>query len=159
MTWNSGKVKMIDQTALPTRLRYVTYSKPEQVAEAIRTMVVRGAPAIGVAAAMGAALGVVNSKKPSLGELLTELDSTAAMLRSTRPTAVNLFWGIDRLRDKVRTAKSVRDAKELAVEEVKSMEEEDIAANRKLGAIGADLRGSGHAELPEGRSSPRRLPD
>jgi len=149
VTWNSGKVKMIDQTALPTRLRYVTYSKPEQVAEAIRTMVVRGAPAIGVAAAMGAALGVVNSKKPSLEELLTELDSAAAMLRSTRPTAVNLFWGIDRLRDKVRTAKSVRDAKELAVEEVKSMEEEDIAANRKLGAIGAELIDDGDTVLTQ----------
>jgi len=149
VTWEHGRVKMIDQTALPTSFRYVTYRRPEEVAEAIRTMVVRGAPAIGVSAAMGLALGVVHSKKSSLEEVFREMDANGAMLRLTRPTAVNLFWGIDRLRNRVRRAKSVGEAKEAAVEEVKAMEEEDVAANRKLGSIGAKLIEDGDTVLTQ----------
>ena len=97
VTWDADGVKMIDQTALPSKLTYVTYRTPEQVAAAIRTMVVRGAPAIGVAAAMGVALAAVRSKSNSLPDLMRDLEASANLLRRTRPTAVNLFWGIDRV--------------------------------------------------------------
>ena len=110
VTWKDGSVKMIDQTALPLRLSYVRFTRPEQVATAIRTMVVRGAPAIGVAAAMGVALAAVRSKATGLPDLLRELESSAAMMRATRPTAINLFWGIDRVMRKARAANSVRKA-------------------------------------------------
>ncbi len=149
VTWRNGRVRMIDQTALPTRFAYVTYSNPEQVAAAIRTMVVRGAPAIGVSAAMGLALAAVHSKANRLDEFLREMDASAALLRSTRPTAVNLFWGIDRVLRRVREARSVTSAREAAVQEVKAMEEEDVAANRKLGKVGSGLIHDGDTVLTQ----------
>ena len=149
VSWRKGRVKMIDQTLLPTVFRYVTYSTPEQVAAAIKTMVVRGAPAIGVAAAMGLALGAKRSKASRLPDLLTDLESDAALLRSTRPTAVNLFWGIDRVMKTAIAARSVRDAREAVVAEVKAMEEEDVQANRKMGRYGADLIDDGDTVLTQ----------
>ena len=149
VTWDNGRVRMIDQTALPTRFRYVTYASPDQVAEAIRTMVVRGAPAIGVAAAMGLALAALRSKAARLDEFLGDMESSASLLRSTRPTAVNLFWGIDRVMAKAAKARSVKDAKEEIVAEVKTMEEEDIAANKRLGRAGADLIHDGDTVLTQ----------
>ena len=140
---------MIDQTALPNRFVYVTYTTPEQVATAIRTMVVRGAPAIGVSAAMGLALAATRSKASTIDEFLRGMEASAALLRATRPTAVNLFWGIDRVMAKVRWARSVKAAREGAVEEVKAMEEEDVAANRKLGKAGADLIHDGDTVLTQ----------
>ncbi len=149
VTWEKGRVKMIDQTLLPTRLRYVSYSAPEQVATAIRTMVIRGAPAIGVAAAMGLALAADRSKASRLPDLLREMESSAALLRSTRPTAVNLFWGIDRVMKRARGASTVREVKDTVVKEVKAMEEEDIQANRKMGRFGADLIDDGDTVLTQ----------
>jgi methylthioribose-1-phosphate isomerase len=140
---------MIDQTALPTRLTYVTYRTPEQVADAIKTMVVRGAPAIGVAAAMGLALAAQRSKARLLPGLIREMESSAALLRSTRPTAVNLFWGIDRVLEKARGAGSVKGAKEDVAAEVKAMEEEDVQVNRNLGRSGADLIRDGDTVLTQ----------
>lgn len=140
---------MIDQTALPTRFYYVTYERPEQVAAAIKTMVVRGAPAIGVAAAMGVGLAAVRSRSTRLPEFTRELESAASLLRSTRPTAVNLFWGIDRIMAKARSAASVKSAREAIVDEVKAMEEEDVAVNRKLGANGASLIKDGDTVLTQ----------
>jgi methylthioribose-1-phosphate isomerase len=149
VTWNDGRVKMIDQTRLPTRLSYVSCTTPEQVAVAIRTMVVRGAPAIGVAAAMGVALAAYRSKAPRLPEFVREMESSAALLRSTRPTAVNLFWGIDRVMKKVENAGSVKNAKDAVVREVRAMEDEDVEANKKLGRIGADLIEDGDTVLTQ----------
>ena len=140
---------MIDQTLLPTRLSYVSCTTPEQVAVAIRTMVVRGAPAIGVAAAMGVALAARRSKASRLPEFVREMESSAALLRTTRPTAVNLFWGIDRVMKKVENAGSVKDAKDAVVEEVRAMEDEDVEANKKLGRIGADLIEDGDTVLTQ----------
>jgi methylthioribose-1-phosphate isomerase len=140
---------MIDQTALPTKLTYVTFSTPEQVANAIRTMVVRGAPAIGVAAAMGLALAAQRSNARRLPDLIREMESSAALLRSTRPTAVNLFWGIDRVLEKARGAGSAKGAKEDVATEVKAMEEEDVQVNRKLGRYGADLIRDGDTVLTQ----------
>lgn len=149
VTWKADRVIMIDQTALPNTFRHVTYTSPAEVAEAIRSMVVRGAPAIGVAAAMGLALGVTRSRKGDISSLLKEADANSQMLRSTRPTAVNLFWGIDRLLRKVREASSVSEAKRLAVEEVKEMEEEDVRTNMNLGKAGAALIRDGDTVLTQ----------
>ncbi len=147
--WEGDRVRMIDQTALPAKLLYVTYRTPDQVADAIRTMVVRGAPAIGVAAAMGIGLAAVRSKASSLSDLLKELDSSAALIRGTRPTAVNLFWGIDRVLARARGAASVRGAKEAVTAEVKAMADEDVEVNRKLGKAGADLIHDGDTVLTQ----------
>lgn len=149
VTWRDGSVKMIDQTALPGRLTCVTYTRPEGVAEAIKTMVIRGAPAIGVAAAMGVALAAAHSTTEDLGELMKELERSANLLRSTRPTAVNLFWGIDRVLKAARSAKSADEARMSAAKEVKMMEEEDVEANRRLGRVGADLIGDGETVLTQ----------
>lgn len=149
VTWDNGSVRMIDQTRLPTRLTYVTFTRPEEVAQAIKTMVVRGAPAIGVAAAMGVALASGRSKARTLQELLAQLESAAALLRSTRPTAVNLFWGIERVLRKAREAGSVKAAKESVATEVKRMEEEDVEVNRRLGRVGASLINDGDTVLTQ----------
>ena len=140
---------MIDQTALPNRLSYVRYTRPDQVASAIKTMVVRGAPAIGVAGAMGIALAAVRSRATRLPDLVRELEAAAALLRGTRPTAVNLFWGIDRVMGAARRASSVREAKTSVEAEVRAMEEEDIEANRRLGKNGADLVRDGDTILTQ----------
>lgn len=149
VSWENGRVKMIDQTALPLKLSIVSYTKPEEVANAIRTMVVRGAPAIGVAAAMGLALSARRSKATNIPDFIRDVESSAVLLRSTRPTAVNLFWGIDRVINKAREAKSVREGKELVEAEVKAMEEEDVQTNRRLGKIGAELIDDGDTVLTQ----------
>src|SRR5690349_22730589 len=96
--WTDEGVRMIDQRKLPSVEEYPLFTTYEQVAEAIRVMVVRGAPAIGVAAAMGVALGVRDSKARTILELRQEFDEITKTLASTRPTAVNLFWAIDRMK-------------------------------------------------------------
>ncbi|MDA4124313.1 MAG: S-methyl-5-thioribose-1-phosphate isomerase [Thaumarchaeota archaeon] len=149
VTWVDGSVKMIDQTALPNKLTHVTYTRPEEVAQAIRTMVVRGAPAIGVAAAMGVALAAVRSKAKTREELLGELGVNADLLRSTRPTAVNLFWGIERVMNRARSAKSISSLRDAVVSQVKRMEEEDIQVNRRLGKVGAKLIEDGDTVLTQ----------
>jgi methylthioribose-1-phosphate isomerase len=149
VSWKRGKVEMIDQTALPGRLTTVTYSRPEEVAAAIRSMVVRGAPAIGVAAAMGVALAVVHSKAKSMPELMKEVDVKAALLKATRPTAVNLFWGIDRVLSTIRAASSVEDAKERVSAQVMMMADEDVEVNKRLGRLGADLLDDGDTVLTQ----------
>lgn len=142
-------MRMIDQAALPTKLSYVTCRTPEQVAAAIRTMVVRGAPAIGVAAAMGIALSAVRSRASRLPDLMKEMEESAALLRGTRPTAVNLFWGIDRVIAKAAKAASVQGAKEAVSVEVQAMADEDVEVNKRLGRVGADLIRDGDTILTQ----------
>ena len=149
VTWEKGAVRMIDQTALPSKLVYVRFTRPEQVAVAIRTMVVRGAPAIGVAAAMGLALTAARSKATKLPDFMREMEASAALLRGTRPTAVNLFWGIDRVMKKAASSPSVREARDDVFAEVKSMEEEDVEVNRSIGKNGADLIRNGDTVLTQ----------
>jgi len=91
---------LIDQTKLPTEEVYVTCTTHQQVADVIRNMVVRGAPAIGVAAAMGIALGVKNSKATNAADLKKDFDQICEAIRQTRPTAINLFWAIRRMTEK-----------------------------------------------------------
>src|SRR6516162_2094666 len=100
LEWTDAGVRFIDQTKLPTEETYVTCKSYEEVADAITTMIVRGAPAIGVAAGMGIALGVRDSKATNAGELKTDFDEICRVIGATRPTAVNLFWAIRRMQDK-----------------------------------------------------------
>src|SRR5512136_3043863 len=96
--WTNEGVRMIDQLKLPTQEVYVTCRTYQEVAEAIRSMVIRGAPAIGVAAAMGVALGVKQSRARTVAELRAEFETIAEVISKTRPTAVNLFWAVKRMR-------------------------------------------------------------
>ncbi len=100
LEWTDAGVRFIDQTKLPTEETYVTCTNYEEVADAIRTMIVRGAPAIGVAAGMGVALGTMQSQAQTLPDLERDFDTICNTLAGTRPTAVNLFWAIRRMRDK-----------------------------------------------------------
>ncbi|MDA4121896.1 MAG: S-methyl-5-thioribose-1-phosphate isomerase [Thaumarchaeota archaeon] len=143
-------VRMIDQTVLPTRLVYKSYDSWEEVADAISRMVVRGAPAIGVAAAMGVALAAQRSPAGGRRQLLKDLEKAAAGLRKTRPTAVNLFWGIDRVLAKARSVEGdPRAVKEALKEEVLLMAEEDVKANMKMGKIGASLLDDGDVVMTQ----------
>jgi methylthioribose-1-phosphate isomerase len=141
LEWTDKGVVFIDQTKLPTEEVYVTCTTHEQVANVIRTMVVRGAPAIGVAAAMGIALGVKCSKAETVGELKRDLDLICDNMGQTRPTAVNLFWAIRRMQEKFERLRirPVAQIKQELIEEAKRMHAEDIAANQAMGRHGATL--------------------
>jgi methylthioribose-1-phosphate isomerase len=141
LEWTESGVRFIDQTKLPTEEVYVTCKTYEEVADVIRNMVVRGAPAIGVAAAMGIALGVKNSKATNVGELKRELDVICDVLGKTRPTAVNLFWAMRRMKDKFEALRirPLPQIKQALVEEAVRMHAEDIAANQAMGRFGATL--------------------
>src|SRR2546423_801053 len=141
LEWTDSGVRFIDQTKLPTEEAYVTCKTYEQVADAIRNMVVRGAPAIGVAAAMGIALGVKNSNAENVNKLRQEFDSICDMMGKTRPTAVNLFWAIARMREKFEllSGKPISQIKQSLIEEAQRMHAEDIAANQAMGRHGAVL--------------------
>jgi methylthioribose-1-phosphate isomerase len=141
LEWTDAGVRFIDQTKLPTEETYVTCKDYKEVADAIRTMIVRGAPAIGVAAAMGVAIGAQRSKAITLPELERELDVICKAIAETRPTAVNLFWAIRRMRDKFDELRPfpVEAIKTELVAEAQRMHLEDIAANEAMGRNGAVL--------------------
>jgi methylthioribose-1-phosphate isomerase len=141
LEWTDSGVRFIDQTKLPTEEAYVTCKTYEQVADAIRNMVVRGAPAIGVAAAMGIALGVKNSKAESVGELRLEFERICGVMGDTRPTAVNLFWAVRRMLNKFELlrVRPLAQLKQALIEEAQRMHAEDIAANQAMGRHGATL--------------------
>jgi methylthioribose-1-phosphate isomerase len=145
-----GRVEMIDQTALPQRLVRRSFDSWEGVADAIRRMVVRGAPAIGVAAAMGVALAGTASKARTRAELMKEVEAAAEGLRRTRPTAVNLFWGIDRVVRAARSAEGgVEEVRGALVREVGRMAEEDVDANHRLGRVGAKYLADGDVVMTQ----------
>jgi methylthioribose-1-phosphate isomerase len=141
LEWTDQGVRFIDQTKLPTEEIYVTSQNYQQVADAIRTMIVRGAPAIGVAAGMGIALGVRDSKAKTVGELHQELDHICEVIGQTRPTAVNLFWAIQRMKEKFEQVRirPLTQIRQEMVQEAKCMHAEDIAANQAMGRYGAAL--------------------
>ena len=141
LEWTDAGVRFIDQTKLPTEEVYVTCTGYQQVADAIRTMVVRGAPAIGVAAAMGIALGVRNSACRDHAGLRHEFEQMCCAIAATRPTAVNLFWAIERMRrrfDQLQQA-TIPEIKSALIEESQRMYAEDISANQAMGRYGATL--------------------
>jgi len=140
--WTDEGVVMIDQTRLPREQVFVTCKDYREVAEAIRSMIIRGAPAIGVAASMGVALGALKSD-----DLHGEMDEICSTLANTRPTAVNLFWAIDRMRklyDEVKQ-RPIEEIRAALVREAKQVYLEDIAINRAIGRNGADL-------VPDGKT-------
>src|SRR5882762_7409145 len=141
LEWTDSGVRFIDQTKLPTEEVYVNCTTHQQVADVIRNMVVRGAPAIGVAAAMGIALGVQNSKTENSSDLKQELDQICEIIGETRPTAVNLFWALRLMQDKFENlrARPIAQIKQAIVEESQRMHAEDIAANQAMGRHGATL--------------------
>lgn len=138
--WKGSKLYILDQRALPHRVRYVVASDYREVARAIKDMTVRGAPAIGVAAAYGLALAARGTKRLSPQRALERLQRAAEVLRSTRPTAVNLFWAIDRVMGRAERAaangESIADA---VLDEAHRMAEEDVEVNRAIGRNGAQL--------------------
>jgi methylthioribose-1-phosphate isomerase len=134
-------VVMIDQRKLPAKEVYVRCKTAAEVARAIKTMVIRGAPAIGVAAAMGIALGARNSKATGTQKLAAEFYKICELMASTRPTAVNLFWAIDRMKRSfaaaVEAGESVEQIKDRLDREANAIHDEDIASCRAMGAFGA----------------------
>lgn len=137
--WDRGSVIIIDQRLLPHKLKYLRLKSYVEVAKAIKNMVIRGAPAIGVAAAMGLALAVVNLKTNNREILMNRLEKAADTIRSTRPTAVNLFWAIDRVMEVARETSSVEELKKKVLEEALKMAEEDIEVNKMIGEHGSKL--------------------
>lgn len=141
LEWTDQGVRFIDQTKLPTEETYVNCTTYQQVADVIRNMVVRGAPAIGVSAAMGIALGVKNSKAENVGDLKRDFDQICDVIGKTRPTAVNLFWAIKRMQQKFETVRvrPVEQIRKALIEEAQRMHAEDIAINQAMGQHGAAL--------------------
>lgn len=147
VSWKNGSVVLIDQTKLPNKLVHVRCKDYKEVANAIKKLVVRGAPAIGVTAAFGLALAAQASRAKALPELMTDLDTAFKTLRATRPTAVNLFWALERVMEKAKRAKTVEDAKKAVLDEALKMSEEDVEANRHMGANGAKMFRDGDVVL------------
>jgi methylthioribose-1-phosphate isomerase len=146
--WVDGRVRMIDQTKLPSKFVYVTYRDHRQVAKAIREMVVRGAPAIGVSAAMGIALAAKSSHAKTREQLISDLEVAADILRRSRPTAWNLFWAIDRTLQVARDATGgPREIAAKVVGEARRIAEEDVEANRNIGEHGSRLLDDGDIVL------------
>jgi methylthioribose-1-phosphate isomerase len=141
LEWTDDGVRFIDQTKLPTEEVYVTCKDYEEVAAAIRDMIVRGAPAIGVAAAMGIALGVRDAESDHVAELRRQFDQICETMGETRPTAVNLFWAIRRMQDRFEQVSElpVPQIKQAMITEAQRMYVEDIAANEAMGRHGAVL--------------------
>jgi len=137
--WKENSVVMIDQTKLPNILEYVTYTDFNQIAEAIRTLVVRGAPAIGVSGAFGLALASLQSDAKEKDELINYLENAKKILFETRPTAVNLSWGLDKIMQVAKNAENVDEIRKSVVEAAKRMAEEDIKINMSIGKNGSEL--------------------
>lgn len=153
--WTGDSVRMIDQTLLPSEEIYRTYHDFREVAEAIRSMVIRGAPAIGVAAAMGVALGVKKSSAESIPDLRRDFETIADVISKTRPTAVNLFWAVKRMRETFENvlagsgseAEKIAQARARLEEEAQQILAEDIAVNEAMGRHGAALLQDGATVL------------
>ena len=144
LEWTQDGVVMIDQRKLPGEELYPVFRTYQEVAQAIRDMVVRGAPAIGVAAAMGVALGAKQIESSSAEEFERRFSEICDTLASTRPTAVNLFWAIERMKRVFRQHAETGDLQKVrhALEaEAVQMHDEDVALNRRMGSFGAGLLG------------------
>ena len=137
--WKDNSVIMIDQTKLPNNLEFVTYTDYNQVAEAIRTLVVRGAPAIGVSGAFGLALAALQCNTEQKGDLINYLENAKKILFETRPTAVNLAWGLEKIMNIAKNSKSVDEIRTSVVDAAKQMADDDIKINMSMGKNGAEL--------------------
>ena len=141
--WKDEAVVMIDQRKLPASETYVSCKTAQEVAKAIKTMVIRGAPAIGVAAAMGIALGMNRSRATGTKQFATEFQKLCDLMAATRPTAVNLFWAIERMKrvfaEAAQNGGSVTEIKQRLTDEAHRIHDEDVASCRSMGAFGAEL--------------------
>src|SRR6476646_8520891 len=137
--WKDNSVIMIDQTQLPNELVYVKYTDYNDVADAIRNLVVRGAPAIGVSGAFGLALAALQSKATDKDDLIKDLEHAKKILFETRPTAINLAWGLERIMNLARSGTNASEMRSTIVNEAKTMAEEDININKRMGKNGSYL--------------------
>jgi methylthioribose-1-phosphate isomerase len=137
--WKNNKLIMIDQTKLPNELVFVEYDDFNQVANAIKTLVVRGAPAIGVSGAFGLALASLQSKAKTKEQLIQDLERARKILFETRPTAVNLAWGLERIMKTANSGESIKQIQELVINEAKKMADQDIEINKSMGKNGSEL--------------------
>ena len=141
--WQDDVIVMVDQRKLPSQELYVRCRSSQEVARAIRTMVIRGAPAIGVAAAMGIALGMRRSSAKGTRQFAVEFQKICDMMAATRPTAVNLFWAIDRMKrafaEGAQAGESADELSNRLEREARSIHDEDVASCRAMGAFGADV--------------------
>ncbi|MBY9021459.1 MAG: S-methyl-5-thioribose-1-phosphate isomerase [Candidatus Lokiarchaeota archaeon] len=147
--WTSdNKVKMIDQTVLPHKLEFLEFDDFRSVAKSIKVMNIRGAPAIGVAAAMGMALATIEYKELVKDKFLVKMEEAADIIRSTRPTASNLFWAVNRIWKIIKEfPDNPANISDLVVEEAKLMAQEDINVNKNIGKNGASLLKDGDVVL------------
>ena len=137
--WRENKVIMIDQTKLPNKLEFVEFSDFHQIADAIKNLVVRGAPAIGVSGAFGIALAVLQSNAQTKENLIKDLEEAKKILIETRPTAVNLKWGLEKIMAVANKGSDVSEIKKLVIDTAKNMADEDIQTNMTMGKLGSEL--------------------
>lgn len=150
LEWTGHSLRLIDQTVLPLQERVIECKDYRDVAEAIKHMKVRGAPAIGVTAAYGIVLGAMNIKARDMSDFLSELEKIADEIKATRPTAVNLFWAVDRMMAVARRLPGNCDAddmREALLAEAQHMAQEDISANKSMGEFGQALLNDGDCVL------------
>ncbi|KPL05146.1 MAG: methylthioribose-1-phosphate isomerase [candidate division Zixibacteria bacterium SM1_73] len=149
LEWTDGELRILDQTKLPLRVEYLDCKSVEQVAEAIKDLNIRGAPAIGIAAAFGVVVGMQNRNYKSWEEYQIRLNEVVSILGNTRPTAVNLFWALDRMKNvvEVNKEKSFKDLNELLLKESISIHEEDKLMCQRIGEHGASLLKEGDTVL------------
>jgi len=146
--WRNGVVTTIDQTRLPHKVVFSKLRTCQQVASAIQTMKIRGAPLIGAAAAYGLALTAFHSMARNKTELIRQIKDSAELLKKTRPTGANLFWAVDRVLEKARrTSGSVAQVVKVVVEEAKRIADEDVQMNKKIGEHGSKLIEDGDTVL------------
>jgi methylthioribose-1-phosphate isomerase len=139
ISWEEDGIRIIDQTKLPESLEFVTCSTYYDIADAIKKLAIRGAPAIGVAAAMGLALCAKKSTSSTKSNLMIDLKSAYQTLLSTRPTAINLKWGLDKIMEVALKYDKVDDIKKAIIQSAIDLSQEDVAINKKLGAFGSTL--------------------
>ena len=149
LRWNGREIEMIDQRLLPARKEYVACNSARSVADAIRTMVVRGAPAIGVAAAYGIALEAVRLSGEIPSRFTEKMNDGFTALAASRPTAVNLFWALDRMKKRwsENSGRPLADLASILLQEAHDIRAEDIRINRKMGQYGATLLKDGDRVL------------
>jgi len=142
--WESNQLKMIDQRLLPETFTVVAYRTHAEVAKAITEMVVRGAPAIGAAAAFGLALAGYESRAQTTRDLLSDLQAAAATLKAARPTAVNLAWAVERImRNTYSVTASADEIRAFVLAEAQKLADEDVEINKRMAAHGAELIADG----------------
>jgi len=147
--WKEGKVFLINQRKLPLQFEIVNCSNYQEVAEAIKSMKIRGAPAIGVAAAFGMVLAANSSKARTYQEFVQDIRKAKIYLAHTRPTAINLFWALERMMNLINIKKDVNlfELKDLILQEAKNIAQEDVEINKKIGRCGSLLIKDGDSIL------------